>query len=70
MSKTYLGDSVYADFDGDYPALTPYNGYIVLTTENGFGATNTIFLESKVMDALIRYHASIKAARQASNDHA
>ena len=41
--KLYLGDSVYADFDG-------YS--IVLTTENGMGASNTIMLEPEVMKAL------------------
>lgn len=44
--KTYLGDSVYADFDG-YQVL--------LTTENGYGATNTIALEPEVFFSLFRY---------------
>lgn len=41
--KEYLGDSVYADFDGFA---------IVLTTENGDGASNTIVLEPQVLNAL------------------
>lgn len=41
--KTYLGDSVYAEFDGFG---------IVLTTENGMGASNTIVLEPEVLRAL------------------
>lgn len=41
--KTYLGDSVYAEFDG--------SGYM-LTTENGLGPTNTIYLEPEVVHAL------------------
>ena len=41
--KTYLGDSVYAQFDGFM---------IVLTTENGMGPSNTIYLEPTVYDAL------------------
>ena len=41
--KTYLGDSVYADFDGFH---------VVLTTENGFGPTNTIYLEDSVIARL------------------
>lgn len=42
--KTYLGDSVYASFDG----------YMVtLTTENGFGPSNTIHLEPEVLQSLI-----------------
>lgn len=44
--KTYLGDSVYVDFDGYH---------LVLTTENGGGASNTIYLEPTVYTALTRY---------------
>jgi hypothetical protein len=44
--KDYLGDGVYADFDGC--AFT-------LTTENGVSVTNTIVLEPQVMSALARY---------------
>ncbi len=44
--KTYLGDSVYAEIE---------NGMIKLTTENGFGPINTIFLELEVYEALERY---------------
>ena len=44
--KDYLGDGVYADFDGF--AFT-------LTTENGVSVTNTIVLEPMVMSALARY---------------
>lgn len=46
MNKQYLGDSVYVEQDGPN---------IVLTTENGFGATNTIHIEPQVLDALFRY---------------
>jgi hypothetical protein len=46
VTKVYLGDSVYADF----------NGYgVVLTTENGYGPSNTIVLEPEVIEALSRY---------------
>lgn len=45
-SKTYLGDAVYADFDGIH---------IILTTEDGISTTNTIFLEPAVLEALNRY---------------
>jgi hypothetical protein len=45
-NKTYLGDSVYAEFDG-------YN--IVLTTENGFCASNMVVLEREVLERLVRY---------------
>lgn len=44
--KTYLGDSVYADFDGFQ---------IVLTTENGYGPSNRICMESEVFRALFAY---------------
>ena len=55
--KAYLGDSVYAEFDGFH---------IVLTTNNGEGPTNTICLEPAVMDELWQYqkrlHASLTQA--------
>ena len=41
--RVYLGDSVYARWE---------NGYVVLTTENGYGASNEIYLESAVLEAL------------------
>lgn len=45
-TKYYLGDSVYAE----------YNGYgIKLTTDNGYGPNNTIFLEPEVYSALMRF---------------
>ena len=44
--KEYLGDSVYANFDG-YA--------ITLTTENGMGASNTIVLEPLILKALEQY---------------
>lgn len=49
--KEYLGDSVYADYE---------NGMIKLTTENGNGASNTIFLELEVYYELGRYVARLK----------
>jgi len=44
--KTYLGDSVYAEFDGYH---------IVLTTDNGLGPSNTIALEDMVFVALAKF---------------
>lgn len=41
--KLYIGDSVYAEVS---------DGALVLTTDNGFGPTNTIILESEVWHAL------------------
>jgi hypothetical protein len=46
MSKQYLGDGVYADFNGHD---------LTLTTENGIAATNIIILEREVFMALVRY---------------
>ena len=57
--KDYLGDSVYAEFDGYH---------IVLTTENGFGPTNTIALEPNVVDALNRYAARITEMAKQSKE--
>lgn len=50
--KRYLGDSVYASFDG---------WYIWLTTENGYpdDPRNKIALEPEVYQALINYHQTI-----------
>ena len=44
MNKTYLGDAVYVE-------LSEY-GDVVLTTENGIEATNTIILDSQVVNNL------------------
>jgi hypothetical protein len=47
-NKTYLGDSVYASFDGYH---------IVLTTENGYSddPRNRICLEPSVFQSLLDY---------------
>jgi hypothetical protein len=44
--KEYIGDSVYAEWDG-------YG--VVLTTENGFRPTNRIYLEPGVVAALAKF---------------
>jgi hypothetical protein len=46
--KQYIGDSVYADFDGEY---------LILTTENGYAddPRNRICLDPSVYDALLKY---------------
>ncbi len=50
--KTYLGDSVYAEFDG-------YG--IILTTENdGLGASNVIVLEPEVVEAFERFVGDLR----------
>lgn len=49
--KTYLGDAVYADV----------NSYgIILTTEDGIKATNTIYLEKSVIEALEKFIKMMK----------
>jgi len=54
MNKEYIGDSVYVDFDG--------NG-LTLTTENGLGPSNTIYIEPEVWTALEKYVESLKAEK-------
>lgn len=57
--KVYLGDAVYAHYDGYH---------VVLTTENGISATNTIYLDNQVLDALAAYlHVERKKEKQ--QDH-
>ena len=53
MPKVYLGDSVYAAFDGYH---------IVLTTENGLpdDPSKTIALEPQVLQALNLYAERLK----------
>jgi len=62
-AKTYLGDGVYAAFDGFA---------ITLTTENGIETTNEIFLEPEVFANLERWFAvradmeAMRAAKEQS----
>jgi len=44
--KVYLGDAVYAAYDG-------YG--LVLTTEDGIQTTNTIYLEPEVVQSLLDF---------------
>lgn len=55
IKKEYIGDGVYANFDG-------FN--IVLTAENGICATDTIYLEPSVLEALNRYAKRIEELRK------
>jgi hypothetical protein len=48
----YLGDSVYAEVE---------DGMVKLTTNNGIGASNTIFMNADVVRELLDY---IKRKRQ------
>lgn len=52
-TKDYLGDSVYAEWDGNR---------IILTTENGLGPSNVIYLEPEVIAALESYLGRVKAS--------
>lgn len=47
-TKHYLGDGVYAYYDG---------WHVILTTENGESITNTIYLEDEVLYNLLQYCA-------------
>ena len=51
MKKVYLGDGVYAEYDGYH---------IVLTTEDGVKVTNTIYLDLAVWDKLYLFRANIE----------
>lgn len=50
-TKVYLGDSVYAEV---------VNGMIRLTTDDGDGRSNEIFLELEVFEALVAYVERMK----------
>ncbi len=53
MDKVYLGDGVYAQWDGEY---------VILTAEDGTPTpTSTIYLEGTVMLALIEYVGKLHA---------
>ena len=58
VSKRYIGDAVYADVEG---------GMIVLTTEDGIAATNTIYLEMEVWHALVRFVSDVFADAKAAD---
>jgi hypothetical protein len=57
MNKIYLGDSVYAQFDGYH---------VILTTENGYpdDPRNRIALEPPVLHALNNYVQAIYTERE------
>ncbi len=55
--KIYLGDAVYAEFDG-YA--------VILTTEDGLQTTNTIYLEPEVLAALDEYVKSLRGENEAT----
>jgi hypothetical protein len=49
--KAYLGDAVYASWDGEH---------IVLTVENGYYVTERVCLDASVWTNLLRYHARLE----------
>jgi len=49
--RTYLGDGVYVELEGDM---------IKLTTENGIKVTNTIYLEIHVYANLVHWIEELK----------
>jgi len=55
LSKQYLGDSVYVEFEHE-------RGMLKLTTDNGEGPSNTIYLEAEVYAALVKYVERLTAA--------
>ena len=59
--KIYLGDSVYARFDGFH---------IWLTTENGYpdDPRNSIALDSEVLNALKEYEKSVNEPNQEAEE--
>ena len=58
--KQYLGDAVYADWDGYH---------IIITTSDGVYDTNRILLDSQVMEKLIDYHERIRTQNNASRSN-
>mgnify|MGYP001576214309 CR=1 FL=1 len=59
MPKAYLGDGAYVDFDG---------WALVLTTEDGIRATNTIVLEPEIYAALVAYVKRLKERTQTGEE--
>ena len=57
--ETYLGDAVYARIR---------DGRLILTTEDGIGAMNTIYLEPEVYAALLAFVARTKEKLKGETD--
>lgn len=54
--KEYLGDSVYAEFDGHY---------LTLTTDNGVGPSNTIHMDREVVWAFAKFVSRLNEIQKA-----
>ena len=57
--KEYLGDSVYVECE---------HGMLKLTTNNGFGPSNTIYMEPTALNALMDYYNRCNAASTPINE--
>lgn len=55
MKKDYLGDSVYVEVE---------DGMVKLTTDNGMGASNTIYLDGSTMNALVDWYKRLNGVTQ------
>ncbi len=56
LRKTYLGDSVYVEEEGETRMIKLY-------TNNGFGPSNIIYLEPEVWEALVRWKEESNVVR-------
>jgi hypothetical protein len=57
--KEYIGDSVYVECEG---------GMLKLTTNNGRGPSNTIYMEPATLNALVKYYDRCNAASAPINE--
>ena len=57
--KRYLGDGLYADWDGQR---------LIVTAENGIEATDTIYLETETWAALVDYIDGLRAKAGAAQE--
>lgn len=59
--KTYIGDAVYVEVDDP-------TGGLILTTEDGIRATNTIVMEPAVLDNFEQWIAARRRAVQPTTE--
>lgn len=62
MNKQYLGDSVYVELNDSVQ--------LVLTTENGLGPRNTIYMDPEVVRAFLLYIERLKSSNNAGAENA
>jgi len=58
--KRYLGDGAYVELDD-------YGRGLKLTAEDGWSATDTIFLDAVAWDALVRYVEEVKKRKESTD---